>query len=102
MTRPPIRGDATWDDDPDVDDEWDDEWDDEEGAEYEVLKPPASWARRIVIVLLCLLALLAAALGGGRWYVQRQLDPPGEPGEPIAFSIPTGSSNAAIADLLEQ
>ncbi|MBA2283501.1 MAG: endolytic transglycosylase MltG [Acidimicrobiia bacterium] len=107
MTRPPIRGDATWDDDPDVDGgrgdgAWDDEWDDEDDAEYEDLRPPASRGRRVLIVVLCIAALLVVAFGGGLWYVQRQLDPPGEPGEPIAFSIPTGSSNAAIADLLEQ
>jgi UPF0755 protein len=107
MTRPPIRGDHDWDDEA-VDDEYDD--DDgydvyeptDDDFEYEDVRRPSSRKRRVLIVLACVAGLLVVAFGGASYYIRRQLDPAGDPGELVAFEIPTGSSNADIAELLEQ
>jgi UPF0755 protein len=48
-----------------------------------------------VVVLLGVGALVVAGL-----WLQRQVDPPGGPGEEVALTVPQGASTAAIADLL--
>jgi UPF0755 protein len=49
--------------------------------------------------VLVILALVGAALVG--FWVQRQVNPPGGPGEEVALTVPPGSSTSAIGDLLE-
>lgn len=53
--------------------------------------------KKIAIVAVALGVLLS---GGVALAVQRAVDPPGEPGEEVALTIPSGTSTAAIADLL--
>lgn len=111
MTRPPIRGDRNWDDadgelldDEHLDDEYDDYDDDgyHYDRDYEDIRPPASRGRRLLVVLGVVLVFLLVAAFGVRAYVMGKLDPPGEPGEAVAFEIPTGSTNADIARILEE
>lgn len=53
-----------------------------------------------VLVAMVVLALAAAAAGFIFW--QRQVDPPGDPGEEVAITVPQGASGVAIANLLEK
>jgi len=95
--------DGPWDDD---EDGWDDEYEDDDGEyefvdEYEVVRPEASTARKIILVLLGVALVLAAIVGAGALWVVHQIDPPGPPGDDVAVEIPTGSSTSAIAAMLE-
>jgi len=127
MTRPPVRGDddwstdappptrpthgdRSWDDSADhaddrADAEWDDEepWDDEELAagEYEPLRREGRRGRRVLAVLLGLFVVAVLVAAVLAVVVRSRLDPAGEPGEEVRVAIPTGSTNAAIANLLE-
>lgn len=60
--------------------------------------------RRIgrIVVSLAVLALIGAVLVFGvyRWF-QEQLDPPGEPGEPITIVVPPGATTGDIGRLFE-
>ena len=52
---------------------------------------------------LAVLAVLGlAAVLAGFLFWQRQVDPPGDPGEEVAVSVPQGASGQAIANLLEE
>lgn len=132
MTRPPVRGDDDWADDPaagewsagtDVGwDEggWDDaDWDgaDWDGAdagpadpepayeyvdEYEELPPEGSRTRRILLVLGLVIGFFALVVGGAFVYLRGQLDPSGPEGRQVAFTIPTGTSATQVATLLEE
>jgi UPF0755 protein len=50
-------------------------------------------------LLLLVLGGLLAGLFGYRW-VQRKLDPPGEPGEQVLVVVPEGASSAEIGEIL--
>lgn len=120
-SRPSIRGDhpddpydrraaedADFDDDErgDVDDRYggDDPYDShryDDGGDYELVREGSSRARRVVIVLVAVFALVVVAAGAAGIWVQRQIDPSGDPGPEVAVVIPTGSSTGAIATLLE-
>jgi UPF0755 protein len=52
-----------------------------------------------VVVVAIVLALLAGGLGA--LWLQRKIDPPGGPGAAVAVTIPTGSSTARIAAILD-
>jgi UPF0755 protein len=110
MTRPPVRGDDDFEDGGAAapGDEWDEQhpddiWADpeDEYAEYEELRPESSRWRRFAIVLTAVVGLLAIAAIGVAWYIRGQLDPSGEPGAEIRFTVPAGSSVNAVATLLE-
>lgn len=110
MTRPPVRGDDDFDDAGAAapGDEWDEQhpddiWADteDEYAEYEELRPESSRWRRFAIVLTAVVGLLAIAAIGVAWYIRGQLDPSGDPGAEIRFTVPAGSSVNAVATLLE-
>ena len=95
--------DGPWDDD---EDGREDEYEDGDGEyefvdEYEVVRPEASTARKIILVLLGVALVLAAIVGVGALWVVHQIDPPGPPGDDVAVEIPTGSSTSAIAAMLE-
>jgi UPF0755 protein len=82
-------------------DGYDDEYvDDELDEEYVEVRRASSGGRRVLTVLVVLLLLFAVVLGGAALWVQRQLDPPGEPGEPQELVIPEGSTSDDIGKLL--
>jgi UPF0755 protein len=65
------------------------------------IRAPRGRPRRLVMVLAILLVVGLLAAGGAAFWVQRQIDPPGAPGKVVQIEIPTGTSTAAIGDLLE-
>lgn len=81
----------------DHDDDFDDDFDDED---YVDLRRESSRGRRVLTVVLVLLLVVAAGVGGGIVWVQRQLDPPGDPGAPRAIVVPEGATSDDIGVLL--
>lgn len=67
----------------------------------------ASWEagrsrpRRWVLVVVVSLAVIVSATVGGLWWLQRQVNPPGGPGEEVAVTVSEGMSVAEIGELLE-
>lgn len=56
--------------------------------------------RRWVLILVVAVAVLLAGLAGGAWWVQRQIDPPGAPGDEVAITVADGMSISDIGELL--
>ena len=88
-------------------DEYDDDrYDDADGYEdddehgYVEVREPSRRGRRVLIVVLGVFAVLLLALGAAGVWVQRQIDPPGPPGEVKAIEIPQGSKSDDIGRLL--
>lgn len=69
--------------------------------DYVVLKGRRRSGHRLLLVLgVIALVLVMLAAGGWFWY-QRQIDPPGPPGQAIRVVIPSGSSTSGIGSLLD-
>jgi UPF0755 protein len=101
MKRPPVRGDVGFDD-PDTDDDWDDDEDGEDPRyEYEELRTGGGWGRKVFVVLLVVVSLGVLLAGGAALWIRSQLDPGGIPGETVRLTIPTGSTTADIARILD-
>ena len=85
-------------------DEHDDEYDEYEeevdDADYVELPRTSSRRRRVLTVLGGFLAILLVAIVGLGVWVSRQIDPPGDPGEPRDIEIPEGSTSDQIGTLL--
>lgn len=92
--RPPRR-DRPSDrfDDDDHDDDWDDDWDDE---------PIDTKLPRWVLVVGGIVVVIGLLAGGVMWWYNRQLDPPGPPGDEVAVQIPRGASTSGIGSILER
>lgn len=70
----------------------DDEWED--------LPPEGRFPRWLAVLVV--LGLIVGAVGGGAyWWYDRQVDPPGSPGETVSVEIPQGSSLSGIGSILE-
>jgi len=78
-------------------DAYDDELDEDD---YVELRPRGSGGRRLLTVFVVLLLVFAILLGASAMWVQRQIDPPGAPGEAQSVVIPEGSTSDAIGKLL--
>jgi UPF0755 protein len=89
--------DDRYDDDGYADDGYDD---DDRDGDYVHLRRSSSRGRRVLTVLVVLLLILGLTVGGAFVWVQRQIDPPGEPGTPQALEIPAGSTSDDIGQLL--
>lgn len=72
----------------------------EDHYEYEEL-PPEGRIPRWVGVLLVFALMAGAVVGGAWWWYQRQVNPPGAPGETVTVVVPTGSSTSGIGAILE-
>ncbi|MGH9112151.1 MAG: endolytic transglycosylase MltG, partial [Acidimicrobiales bacterium] len=85
--------DDSYADDSYYDDDYD-EYDDEGGQDGDLRRRRGC---RAVLVTLAVLVLVAAAGGWFAWsWVQRKIDPTGEPGETVLVVIPEGSSASDI------
>lgn len=73
---------------------------DDDGYDYVDL-PAESWVPRWLVALVVVGLLIGAVVGGGRWWYQRQVDPPGAPGTVVTVRVPEGSSTSSIAGILE-
>lgn len=81
----------------DRDRQWDDDWDDE----LVTLDRGRSGLVRALVVLVAAAVVLLGGFLLARGWLDRQLDPPGEPGETVAVVIEPGSTTRAIATQLE-
>jgi len=72
----------------------------EDEGDYVELRRGSSRGRRVLTVVLVLVLVLAVAAAGTFVWLQRQLDPPGEPGEAQAIVVPEGSTSDDIGKLL--
>lgn len=78
-----------------------DDYDDEDGdRDYVELRREAPRGRRVLTVVLGIFAVLVLGLGAAGLWVQRQIDPPGAPGEVRQIEIPKGSTSDDIGRLL--
>lgn len=82
------------------DDEYDDLYDDE--ADYVDLPRESSRRRRVLAVLAGIAVVLVVSAGAVGFWVSRQLDPPGAPGEVREIEIPEGSTSDDIGRLLAE
>jgi UPF0755 protein len=85
-----------------LDDDWDD-WDGEEDddeRDYVALRRQSSRGGRVLAVLGVLVLVFALAIGGAGFWVARQIDPSGEPGEPVELEIPEGATSDDIGRIL--
>lgn len=57
---------------------------------------------RWVVVLAAIVVVLGLIAGGVMWWYNRQLDPPGAPGDEVAVQIPRGASTSGIGSILER
>jgi UPF0755 protein len=81
-------------------DPWD-EPEDLEPEEMEPLPPERKGGRRLGLALLGLLVVMALLAGmAGRWTLQ-QVAPPGEPGDPVNFTVNEGDTLSMVADRLQ-
>lgn len=64
--------------------------------------PPEGSLPRWLIVVGVLLLLGGVVVGGLFWWYDRQLNPPGGPGDEVAVEIPRGASMSGISSVLER
>ena len=56
---------------------------------------------RVLIVLGAIASVFVLLAAGGWWWYQRQIDPPGPPGEAVHVEIPSGTSTSGIGSILD-
>jgi len=98
VTRPPVRGDHEYDDEWADRDEW---YEDDPDADYEDLGGDSPRGRRVLLVLGAVLVVLLVVAGVSFVYVKGRLDPSGDHGDPVLFTVETGMSANAVATKLE-
>ena len=82
-----------------ADEGWEDEqWDDGayDTGRWVEWSGPTSKSRRILAAVVVILAVVALVVGGLWFWVQRQIDPPGAPGDEIVLEIPAGATTEDI------
>ncbi len=89
-----------WTHDPDPAEDWDAHRVLETGEWEEYREPMSRW-KRVVIVLGVLIGVVVLAAGGAWMWVQRQIDPPGAPGDDVELEVAVGSTTKDIGQLLD-
>ena len=70
--------------------------------DYVVLKGRRGGGGHRVLLVLGVIATFLVVLGAaGWWWYQRQIDPPGPPGEAVRVVIPSGTSTSGIGSILD-
>jgi len=69
--------------------------------EYEDLPREGRFPRWLA-VLVVFAVLVGAVVGGAWWWYDRQINPPGSPGETVSVEIPPGASNSGIGSILDR
>ncbi len=81
-----------------------DPWDEPEEIEpedLEPLPPDRKGGRRLGLAFLAIVVVMFLLAGlGGRWAIQ-QVSPPGEPGDPVNFTVNEGDTLEAVATRLQ-
>jgi UPF0755 protein len=94
------RRDERWVDDW-AEEGWEDEyWD--EVVDDERLPRQGGRLKWVVFSLVAVLLVVLAIGGAGVTWVMRQINPPGDPGEPVTVAIDQGATTAEIADQLQE
>lgn len=75
--------------------------DPDDGHEYVEL-PPRGSLPKWVLVLGALVLTVALLLGGVMFWYQRQINPPGPPGDTVTVEIPEGSSTSGVSSILDR
>lgn len=75
------------------------EWQDE--TQFVRARPPGLRILRAVLAAVILVFIGFVIYTGGRSWFAAQLDPEGEPGANVTFTVPTGSTTGALATILE-
>lgn len=88
----PVDG---WDDDHDYDDY--DDYDDHDYVDLPSAGSVPKWAALGGVLVL----LVVLVVGGGWFWYDRQIDPPGGPGEVVTIDVPSGVSVEGIGAILE-
>ncbi len=82
-----------------------DPWDEPEEVEPQELvpvRPERKTGRRLGLAMLGILVVLVVLAGlAGRWAIQ-QVAPPGQPGDPVSFTVNDGDTLATVAERLQQ
>jgi UPF0755 protein len=73
---------------------------DEQAADYVYLPPERSALRRVVYLIGTGLGIALILVMVSGWWVLRQVNPSGTPGDAVVLTVPTGSSTAQIGTLL--
>ena len=70
-------------------------------ASTSTCRPSTATMRRVLYTVGGVLAVVVVLLALGGWWVLRQINPSGGPGDPVTLVVPTGSSTAQIGTLLQ-
>ncbi len=98
----PFDDAEAWDDGSGDDGLADDGWGDDEEELYVTLPEEGGWVRKVAFVLVAMVLVVGVLFGGAWLWLQRQLDPEGEPGAPVAIEVPEGATASQVARILEE
>jgi UPF0755 protein len=96
------HGEEHWDEDVWDDHDDHDDWDDHDEDHHDYVDLPGSGSVPKRAAVTGVLVLLVAVVIGGAWvWYNRQVDPPGGPGERVSIDVPAGVSVSGIGSILE-
>lgn len=75
---------------------------DDDEAVYEPMPEPGGRGRKVAGILLSVLIAGLLVAGAGAIWLQRQINPPGDPGAEVAIVVPDGASVGTIAAILDE
>ncbi|MFP3905873.1 MAG: endolytic transglycosylase MltG [Acidimicrobiales bacterium] len=73
-----------------------------DAREYVRIGEPPGPVRKVLLTTLGVLIILGVLVGGASMWIQRQIDPPGGPGDALSITIPSGSTVDGIASQLAE